>query len=137
AFLADSHDIVIPYFHGGVEYEATPPRWVLQAARAAIDAGATMVVTNHPHVIQGMEIHSGKPILYSVGNFIFDQMFAIDVRQGMILEIVLRDSNVVGLRPKGVEIEDFNQPRLMDPGEHASLMNRFWWATDRIAEQTT
>lgn len=132
-FLAGEFDIVIPYLHLGEEYIAIPPQWALDGARAAIDAGATMVVTNHPHVIQGMEIYKGKPIIYSVGNFIFDQMFSIDVRQGMILEVLIRDRRVVGLRPKGVEIEDFNQPRLMDTGEHASLMNRFWWATDRIA----
>lgn len=132
-FLAGGHDVVIPYFHMGEEYLALPPDWAIAGARAAIDAGATMVVTNHPHVVQGMEIYNGKPIVYSLGNFIFDQMFAIDVRQGFILEIVIRGERVVGLRPKGVEIEDFNQPRLMEPGEQASLMNRFWWAADRIA----
>jgi poly-gamma-glutamate synthesis protein (capsule biosynthesis protein) len=132
-FLVDRHDVVIPYFHMGEEYLAVPPDWAIAGARAAIDAGATMVVTNHPHVVQGMEIYKGKPIVYSLGNFIFDQMFAVDVRQGFILEIVVRGGQVVALRPKGVEIEDFNQPRLMDAGEHASLMNRFWWAADRIA----
>jgi hypothetical protein len=46
---------------------------------------------------------------------------------------VLRDGKVVGLRPRGVEIEDFNQPRLMTAGEHASQMDRIWQNTDRIA----
>ncbi|CAN5805246.1 hypothetical protein BH24CHL4_BH24CHL4_12020 [soil metagenome] len=132
-FLVSQYDIVIPYFHMGVEYVAVPPQWAVIGARAAIDVGATMVVTNHPHVIQGMEVHGGKPIVYSVGNFVFDQMFAVDVRQGNILEIVIRGNSVVGLRFKGVEIEDFNQPRLMRTGEHASQMDRFWSATDRLA----
>jgi poly-gamma-glutamate capsule biosynthesis protein CapA/YwtB (metallophosphatase superfamily) len=132
-FLVSQYDIVIPYFHMGVEYVAVPPDWAVEGARAAIDVGATMVVTNHPHVIQGMEVYGGKPIVYSVGNFVFDQMFAVDVRQGLILEIVLRGNAVVGLRLKGVEIEDFNQPRLMSAGEHASQMDRFWSATDRLA----
>jgi poly-gamma-glutamate capsule biosynthesis protein CapA/YwtB (metallophosphatase superfamily) len=132
-FLTSQYDIVIPYFHMGAEYVAIPPRWAVMGARAAIDVGATMVVTNHPHVIQGMEVYGGKPIVYSVGNFVFDQMFAIDVRQGEILEVVLRQNRVVGLRIKGVEIEDFNQPRLMTPGEQASLMDRFWTSSDRIA----
>ena len=69
-------------------------------AQAAIDAGATLVVTNHPHVIQGMEIYNGKPIVYSVGNFIFDQMFSVQMREGIILEIVLRGGKIVGLRTK-------------------------------------
>lgn len=130
--LAGQYDIVIPYFHFGIEYFNVPPAWAREGAKAAIDRGATMVVTNHPHVIQGMQIYKNTPILYSVGNFIFDQMFSVEVREGNILEIVLRDDKVVGLRVRGVEIEDFNQPRLMTAGEHASQMDRFWEATDRI-----
>lgn len=131
--LASQYDVVIPYFHMGVEYIPTPPDWALQGARTAIDAGATMVVTNHPHLIQGMEVYDGKPIVYSVGNFVFDQMFSNEVRTGSILEIVLQNGKVVGLRPKGVEIVDFHQPRLMTAGEHASLMDRFWASSRMIS----
>ena len=109
--------------------------WAVQGTRAAIDAGATMALTNHPHLVQGMEIYAGKPIVYSMGNFIFDQMFSVEVREGMILEIALRGNKVVGLRPRGVEIEDFNQPRLMSAGEQASIMDRFWWSTDRLRDR--
>ena len=103
------------------------------AEKKVVDAGATMVVSNHPHVIQGMAVYKGVPIVYSVGNFIFDQMFSVQVREGSVLEMVIRGGKVVGLRPRGVEIEDFNQPRLMSLGEHASQMDRFWDAADRIA----
>jgi len=132
---AGQYDIVIPYFHFGIEYVGIAPQWAVEGARAAIEAGATAVVTNHPHVIQGMEIYQGKPIVYSVGNFIFDQMFSVETRQGLILELDFRDNKVVGLRTRGVEIEDFNQPRLMSAGEHASIMDRFWWSTDRLRER--
>jgi poly-gamma-glutamate capsule biosynthesis protein CapA/YwtB (metallophosphatase superfamily) len=133
--LAAEYDIVIPYFHYGVEYMEVPPPWAVDGARAAIDAGATLVVTNHPHVIQGMEIYSGTPIVYSVGNFIFDQLFSVQTRQGLILELVIRGGKCVGLRTRGVEIEDFNQPRLMSGGEQAAIMDRFWASTDRLAER--
>jgi poly-gamma-glutamate synthesis protein (capsule biosynthesis protein) len=119
----------------GIEYVPVPPNWALEGARAAIDAGATMVVTNHPHLIQGMETYGGKPIVYSVGNFVFDQMFSNEVRTGTILEIVLQNGRVAGLRPKGVEIVDFHQPRLMSAGEHASLMDRFWHSADLISQR--
>ena len=131
--LASDFDIVIPYFHFGVEYSEMPPQWALDGARAAVDRGATCVVTNHPHVVQGMEIYDGKPIIYSVGNFIFDQMFSVQTRQGLILELVMRGDVCVGVRTRGVEIEDFNQPRLMTAGEQAAIMDRFWLTTDRIA----
>lgn len=126
-------DVVIPYFHLGAEYVAVVPPWAVQAAHAAIDAGAAMVVTNHPHLIQGMELYAGKPIVYSPGNFILDQMWAAEVRSGYALEIILRGTAIVGLRFHGVEIEDFHQPRPMSSGEQAALMDRFWGATDRLA----
>jgi poly-gamma-glutamate synthesis protein (capsule biosynthesis protein) len=126
-------DVVIPYFHMGAEYVAIPPAWVASGARAAIDAGATMVVTNHPHVIQGMEFWNGRPIVYSPGNFIIDQMWGVEVRSGYALEAVIRAGEVVGLRLHGAEIEDFHQPRLMTAGEQANLLDRFWSSVDRLA----
>ena len=130
-----SHDVVIPYLHMGAEYQWIVPEWVVAAAHAAIDAGATMVVTNHPHIIQGMEVYAGRPIIYSVGNFIFDQMFSVDTRQGFILEITLEGTKVAGIRLRGVEIEDFCQPRLMTAGEQAAIMDRFWRSTDALASR--
>jgi hypothetical protein len=126
-------DVVIPYFHFGAEYVAVLPQWATQAARAAIDAGATMVVSNHPHIVQGMEIYQGRPIVYSPGNFILDQMWAAEVRSGYVLEIDLQGSKIAGLRFHGIEIEDFHQPRPMTSGEQAALMDRFWAAADRLA----
>ena len=133
AAAAAQHDIVIPYLHMGAEYRWVVPGWVVEAAHAAIDAGAAMVVTNHPHIIQGMEVYAGKPILYSLGNFVFDQMFSVDTRQGLILDLTFRGNQVVGLRTHGVEIEDFHQPRLMMGAEQAAIMDRFWRSTDRLA----
>mgnify|MGYP001082868258 CR=1 FL=1 len=133
AQLAAEYDIVIPYFHLGREYVALPPEWAVEGARAAIDAGATMVVTNHPHVVQCLSSHAGRPIVFSPGNFIFDQMFSAEVRQGFILEVAVRGSAVVGVRMRGVEIVDFHQPRLMTEAENAALMDRFWRHTDELA----
>jgi poly-gamma-glutamate synthesis protein (capsule biosynthesis protein) len=125
-------DIVIPYFHLGAEYIAIVPPWAVQAAHGAIDAGAAMVITNHPHLIQGMEVYAGKPIVYSPGNFIIDQMWAAEVRSGLALEIVFRGTAIAGLRFHGFEIEEFHQPRPMASGEQAALMDRFWAASDRL-----
>ncbi|MFM8593894.1 MAG: CapA family protein, partial [Chloroflexota bacterium] len=142
-FLADISaatqvaDVVIPYFHMGAEYVAIVPEWAQAGARAAIDAGAAMVITQHPHVIQGMEIYNGKPIVYSVGNFIIDQMWGVEVRSGYILEIEIRDYRVIGLRFHPTEIEDFHQARLMNNGERANLLGRFWDSTDRLAARGT
>jgi len=138
-FLADveaaaaKYDIVIPYLHGGAEFQWVVPEWLQAAARGAIDAGATLVVTNHPHIIQGMEVYAGRPIVYSLGNFIFDQMFSVDTRQGFILDLTFDGPVLVGLQLGGVEIMDFCQPRPMSAPEQAAIMDRFWRSTDRLA----
>ncbi len=48
-----------------------PPQFLETFARAAIDAGADMVVGHGPHVLRGIELYKGKPIFYSLGNFVF------------------------------------------------------------------
>jgi poly-gamma-glutamate synthesis protein (capsule biosynthesis protein) len=128
--LAGEHDIVIPFYHMSDQYLWTPRQWAIDVAHASIDAGATLVVSSHPHTIQGMEVYKGKLILYGIGNFVYDQMFSVDTRQGYVLDLTLRGNQVVGLRTHGVEIEAFSQPRFMSPGEQAALMDRFWTSTD-------
>ncbi len=48
-----------------------PPDFLPTFARAAIDAGADMFIGHGPHMLRGVEIYKGKPILYSLGNFFF------------------------------------------------------------------
>ena len=64
-------DLIILYFHGGIENETVPEDWKVRACHELIDAGADVIVGSHPHVLQPMEVYRGKPILYSLGNFCF------------------------------------------------------------------
>jgi len=63
--------LVIPFLHWGWENEALPCQRQRDLARRLIDAGAAAVVGAHPHVTQGAEIYRGRPIIYSLGNFVF------------------------------------------------------------------
>lgn len=64
-------DYQIVYFHGGIEAVHEPEGWKIDACHQLIDAGADLVIGDHPHVLQPLEIYNGKTIIYSVGNFIF------------------------------------------------------------------
>lgn len=66
-------DFVIVYMHYGNEYSRSPNDSQKDISHKAIDAGADTVIGTHPHVTQGIEMYNGKPIFYSLGNFIFDQ----------------------------------------------------------------
>jgi len=65
-------DHVVLMTHWGYEFVHYPPYGVTIEARSFIDAGADVIIGNHPHVLQGMEQFNGKWIFYSLGNFIFD-----------------------------------------------------------------
>ncbi|MGC4087523.1 MAG: CapA family protein [Polyangiaceae bacterium] len=69
--LRAESDRVVVTFHWGVPYEAEPSPEDCAKARLAIELGADAVVSHHPHVVQKLEVHHGRPIFYSVGNFTF------------------------------------------------------------------
>lgn len=66
-------DIVIAYIHWGTEYSENLETAQTEGARALVDAGADVVFGAHPHCLQGMEFYEGKPILYSLGNYWFNE----------------------------------------------------------------
>jgi hypothetical protein len=97
-------DIVIVMPHWGREYAALPrdnpshgvldkPR---QLAKVLVAAGADLVVGNHPHVLQGLELINGVPVMYSHGNFFFDQR-GLDQRQTVIGLYAFAGSAVVDI----------------------------------------
>jgi poly-gamma-glutamate capsule biosynthesis protein CapA/YwtB (metallophosphatase superfamily) len=113
----NSADVVIVSMHAGDEYVPFPNNQQTTFARAAIDAGAEMVIGHHPHVVQTMEIYRGKRIFYSLGNFIFDQMWSRETREGLLIEAVFTKEGVKDIVFLPVLIEDYAQPRLVEKGE--------------------
>ena len=65
-------DFVIAYVHWGTEHSFELEDVQLSTAREYADAGADVVIGAHPHCLQGMEYYDEKPIIYSLGNFWFD-----------------------------------------------------------------
>jgi len=68
--LAD-HVLVTLHAHESKGSRSAPADFIVEFARAMIDAGATLFVGHGPHVLRGIEIYDGKPIFYSLGDFIF------------------------------------------------------------------
>ena len=126
-------DIVIPYFHWGIEYTKVPTKAQQTLARAAIDAGADMVLGNHPHWTQGIEEYKGKLIIYSMGNFIFDQDWSRPTLEGMLIHLYWRDRALVGVRFVPTLDRDRCQPRVMTQAEGVGVFQRMWSGTDILA----
>jgi poly-gamma-glutamate capsule biosynthesis protein CapA/YwtB (metallophosphatase superfamily) len=71
--LAKAGRDVIVLCHWGYEYSLYPLPYQMRIARRMIDAGATLVLGHGPHYPQGIEDYQGGKIVYSTGNFIFDE----------------------------------------------------------------
>ena len=69
--LDQNCDYVVVYARGGIERAEHPEEYQRAMGKQYIDAGADLVVGSHPHVLQGIEYYKGKPIIYSLGNFVF------------------------------------------------------------------
>jgi len=90
---AESADFVVAMLHFGIEFSGTPSATQRALARAAIDAGADVVVGSHPHVLQEVEEYGGGLIAYSLGNFVFDGFGGL-VSESAILRVSLAPGGV-------------------------------------------
>ena len=110
-------DLVVVSFHYGYEYHTEPNAFQISVSRAAIEAGAHLVIGHHPHVIQPVEEYQEGYIAYSLGNFIFDQAFSEETMEGLILKVVLRDRKIAEVVPVKFKMNQYFQPEISLPDE--------------------
>ncbi len=114
---------VVVGFHWSEEYKRLPNPSMRRVAHAACEAGADMVIGTHPHCIQSLEWYKGSFIAYSLGNFVFDQMFADHTRQGIILRCRLVGSELTEVELLPYLIQDYCRPVVLDPGSARSIID--------------
>lgn len=93
-------DFIIVSMHAGTEYTREPNWQQTKFAHTAIDNGADIVIGSHPHWIQTIEKYKNKYIFYSLGNFVFDQMWSLDTREGLMLKIFLEKPGTCSTDPR-------------------------------------
>jgi hypothetical protein len=127
--------VVIVFPHWGTEYDPTPFKGQQTLARAAIDAGADMVIGNHAHWAGAMEVRKGKPIWYALGNFIFDQTWSEPTMEGITLELTFRGADLVQARMRPHIILDKAQPNFLDPtGDGRVVMGQVFNASKGLLD---
>ncbi|MBU1448790.1 CapA family protein [Patescibacteria group bacterium] len=108
-------DTVIAFMHWGAEYQDRPTRAVQERAHWLIDHGVDIVVGGHPHWTQGISVYDGKPILWSLGNFVFDQDWSTKTGDGLAVRILVSGQETsIELNPVRI---DASQPRFLDGDE--------------------
>ncbi len=115
-------DIIIVAFHWGEEYTRMPTVRQRELAHAAINAGADVVIGNHPHWIQPPELYQDKFIMYAHGNFIFDQMWSYETRVGLIGTYSFFDTSLIDVSFDPVLIENYGQPGILKGMERQKIL---------------
>jgi poly-gamma-glutamate synthesis protein (capsule biosynthesis protein) len=116
-------DVVITFMHWGEEYLLEPNQRQTTLARKMIDAGADIVIGNHPHVIQGHDMYKGKLITYCLGNFVFDEwkddpnIMKDERRMGWVLKLTVGKTGLVEWSTVVTRTDDDGFPQIVQGAE--------------------
>jgi len=114
-------DLVVVSMHGGTEYVDTPPKHMQDLARGLVDAGADLILAHHPHVLQPVVWYRRKPIVQSLGNFVFLQDDPW-TRLSAILRVVVTPDR--RLRLSAIPVRAGHQPTLASGAAADSVRRR-------------
>jgi poly-gamma-glutamate synthesis protein (capsule biosynthesis protein) len=113
ATASEQSDVQIVYVHWGEEYQLTHSAAQRRLAEQLSTLGVEAVIGHHPHVVQDIEWVGNTLVVYSLGNFVFDQYFSEAVEDGLLVELVLSDGLLTyQLWPVGSQ-GSWSRPRLM------------------------
>lgn len=121
SFINDSDkkvDVLIVSIHWGVEYQDKASEGQRALAKTLVEMGADVIVGHHPHWVQNMEYINGKPVYYSLGNFVFDQMWSTQTREGLAMKLTFDGSKLINEEKMPIYMVNHAQP------EWASTLNK-------------
>ena len=125
-------DVVIVMPHWGPEYSPNPNYYQLHFAQVAAEAGADLVVGNHTHVVQAVQEVDGVQVFYGLGNFVFDQNWSRETRQGVILRVEFEGDRYLGYELIPTHVDGEGRVRLADEAEAAEIMERVEAASRKL-----
>lgn len=127
-------DLLVVSIHWGKEYVREPeldaslaPDDPKELGRLFIDSGADVVVGNHPHWIQGIEWHDGKPVFYALGNTVFDQEWSQETKKGILVKLYFEGTKIVKDKMEiiPIGIRDFGETYLLQGIEKEQILKEF------------
>ncbi|MGE5582924.1 MAG: CapA family protein [Bacillota bacterium] len=113
-------DLLMVSLHWGVEESFTVLKNQRDFAHRLVDNGADLILGTHPHQFQGIEIYHGKPIIYSLGNFIFDQDDP-ENKESFIMKLLFEENKLVGMKGIPVKIINYQVVPVFGPEAAAQL----------------
>jgi poly-gamma-glutamate synthesis protein (capsule biosynthesis protein) len=125
-------DVVIAMPHWGSDYSDTPNYRQLFFDQVAVEAGADLVVGNHPHVIQGMREIEGIPVFYSLGSFVFDQDWSLETQQGIVVVVTFRGTKLLEYEVIPVHIDGTGYVQVAKSPEVEEILTRFELLSEKL-----
>lgn len=128
--IRDDVDWLVVNYRWNHTIPEKPADFQTNLARLAIDQGADLVVGYHPTQLQGAEIYKGRPIAYSLGDFVFGKSATDALSESAVLQVSLRDRQMkVDLIP--VKIHD-GQPQRVSNTEAATILDKIQAASQEF-----
>ena len=133
-------DVLIVLPQWGHEYHVIPNAKQLRWAPQLIEAGANLVIGNHPHVVQPVEVFAGddqsgeRVVAYALGNFVFDQGPYIN-KQGVVFEATFEGARLAAWRLRPVHIYGLHQPKWTNETEAQEILDRVAEAGEALPER--
>ncbi|MCP4422413.1 MAG: CapA family protein [Chloroflexi bacterium] len=124
--VREETDLVIVLLHSSYEYVEAPSEAQMAAARAAIDAGADLVIGHHAHILQGIEFYNEGVIVYGLGNFAFE---ISGPPETAVLNVWLDQNGVRSLELVPAIVQTGGQPRLANETEAAPILRQVYHLT--------
>ncbi|MBI5948256.1 MAG: CapA family protein [Chloroflexi bacterium] len=125
-------DVVVVQVQSGTEDTHTPSPRSIKALRAAVDAGADLVVGNQAHWVQAVEPRGQGFIAYALGNLIFDQQHTPEHSQGYLLEANFLGKRLVNVRLMPYQIVDQYHPEFVGGTLRAKILGDVFQATAEL-----
>ncbi len=112
--LSEQVDVVVVMFHWGNEYTRQPNTRQKELAYTAVDSGADLIIGNHPHWLQSMEIYQNKLISYAWGNLVFDQMWSEETKIGLLAQYYFYEDKLVDIFLVPIYMADYGKPIVVE-----------------------
>jgi len=115
--------IVIVSIHWGLEYSFYPVPYQMRQARQMIDSGASLIIGHGPHYVQGTERYRDGMIVYSLGNFIFDEPYRFSNRGYIFSATLSPDGSLTDFATYPIRLVR-HVPQLTTGSEQTLMMRR-------------
>lgn len=125
-------DVIIVTYHWGAEYRNQPDARQKYLGRFTVDAGANLVIGNHPHWIQPIEIYKDKLITYAHGNFVFDQEWSQKTKEGVVGKYTFYDNQLIDVEYLPIQINNYGQPYFLEGIKKKSILENMREESSRL-----